>query len=120
MSWSSIDPRMEEHEVAQTGWLNRWLLKHPIRGPVICFIIAGIFIGLSFIPGMGTLVFLAIIPFLTGLFLLIRALLHRAFGPYSTRNHEPMDEPSEEYMEVDEQARQRAVEKWRRRGNPGG
>ena len=93
MPWllgGSTDPRLEGYRIPQTGWLNRWLLRHPIRGPVICFIIAGIILGLSFIPGIGRLVFLAIPPFLFGLFLLIYALLRRAFDPYEFL-HAPFD-----------------------------
>ena len=111
----SMDPRLEGHRVSQTGWLNRWLLRHPIRGPVICFIIAGIILGLSFIPGIGRLFFLAIPPFLFGLFLLIYALLRRAFEPYSAKSYDPTDEPPDELTEVDEQARQQALKKWRQR-----
>jgi hypothetical protein len=123
-----MDPRLEGHMIALTGGLNRWFLRHPIRGPVICFIVTVIFIGLSFIPGMGRLIYLAIPLFLVGLFLLIYALLRRAFEPPSTINYDQMDEPPEEYIEVDEQARQKAVASWRRRArqdrhrrrNPGG
>lgn len=118
MPWllgGSTDPRLEGYRIPQTGWLNRWLLRHPIRGPVICFIIAGIILGLSFIPGIGRLVFLAIPPFLFGLFLLVYALLRRAFGPYSAKSYNAEDEPPDEPIEVDERARQQAVKKWQQR-----
>jgi len=115
VAWQGMDPRLEGHMIALTGGFNRWFLRHPIRGPVICFIVTVIFIGLSFIPGMGRLIYLAIFPFLIGLFLLIYTLLRRASEPSSTINYDQMDEPPEEYTEVDEWARQQAVEKWRRR-----
>ncbi len=131
MPWflgGSLEPRLEGHRIPQTGWLNRWLLRNPIRGPVICFVIAGVTLGLSFINGTGGLVFLSIPTFLLGLFLIIYALLRRSFEPPSSTNYDQMDESPEEYIEVNEQARQRAVAKWRRRArddrrqhrNPGG
>ena len=115
MAWHGMDPRLEGRMVSWSGGLNRWLLKHPIRGPVIGFIIAGIFIGLSFIPSMGRLVFLAIPPFLFGLFLLVYALLRRIFEPFTTESYDQIDESPEEYeehVEVDEQARQQALDSW--------
>jgi len=118
MPWflgGSLEPRLEGHRIPQTGWLNRWLLIHPIRGPVICFIITGIILGLSFIPGASGLVFLSIPTFLLGLFLLIYALLRRTFGPSSQKSYDPTDEPQDELIEVDEQARQQAVKKWQQR-----
>jgi len=115
VSWGSMDPRFEEHRVPPMAWLNRWLLRHPIRGPVICFVIAGIICGLSFIHGMGRLIFLAIPPFLFGLFLLAYAFLQRVINIASTENPDLVDEPPDELLEVDEQARQQAVARWRRR-----
>ena len=112
----SMDPRMEGYRVPQTAWLNRWLLRHPIRAPVIGFIIAGIFIGLSFIPGMGRLIFLSIPPFLLATFLLIYALIRRAAGITFIEDEDVEEEPPPETpIEVDEQARQQAVARWRRR-----
>jgi len=111
----SMDPRFEEHMVSQTGGLNRWVLRHPFRGPVICFIIGGIILGLSFIPSEGMLYVLAIPPFLLGLFLLVYALLRRAVVLSSAEDSDLFDELPEEYTEVDEQARQQAITKWRRR-----
>jgi hypothetical protein len=111
-----MDPRFERHGVSQMGWLNRWLLRHPIRGPVICFIVAGIFICLSSIPEMGKLIYLAIPPFLIGLLLLVYALIRRALGITYVEDEDVEEEPPPETpIKVDEQARQQAVESWRRR-----
>lgn len=118
MPWflgGSLEPRLEGHRIPQTGWLNRWLLRHPVRGPVICFIITGIILGLSFIPGANALAFFAIPTFLLGLFLLIYAVIRRTFEPYSASSYDASNEPPEEPVEVDEQARQQAVKKWQQR-----
>ena len=119
MAWhlgGSMDPRMEGHMVSQTGWLNRWLLKHPIRGPVICFIIGGIVLGLSFIPDMEGLAFLAIPLFLMGLFLLVYALILRALGITFVEEEDVEEEPpSKTPVEIDERAREQALARWRRR-----
>ena len=129
MAWQGMDPRLEGHMISLTGGLNRWLLKHPFRGPVICFIVAVIFIGLSFIPGMRRLIYLAIPSFMLGLLLLSYALIRRSADTTSIGDKELKEEPpSETSVTVDEQARQQAVEKWRRRArddrhrrrNPGG
>ncbi|HEY33268.1 MAG TPA: hypothetical protein G4O10_09235 [Dehalococcoidia bacterium] len=116
MAWQGMDPRLERHMIPVTGGLNRWFLKHPFRGPVICFIIAGIFIGLSFIPDMGRLIYPAIFPFLIGLFLLIYALLRKALGITFVEDEDVEEEPSPETpSEADEQARQQALARWQRR-----
>ena len=80
MAFHGMDPRLEGHMMSTTGGLNRWFSKHPFRGPVISFIIAGIFIGLSFIPGMNILVYWAIFPFVIATLLLIYALIRKALG----------------------------------------
>ena len=116
MFWGSMDPRFERYRVPQMGWLNRWLLRHPIRGPVIGFAIAGIIVGLSCIPGMDKLIFLAIPPFLLATLLLIYALIRRALGITFIEDEDFEEEPPPEtYIEVDEQVRQQAVASWRQR-----
>ena len=116
MAWQGMDPRLEGHMMPLMSGVNRWLSKHPFRGPVICFIIGGILIGLSFIPDMGRLVYPAIFPFLIGLFLLIYALLRKALGITFVEDEDMQEEPPPETpVEVDEQARQKAVASWRRR-----
>ncbi|HEY40965.1 MAG TPA: hypothetical protein G4O18_03800 [Dehalococcoidia bacterium] len=116
MAWQGMDPRLEGHMYSLTGGLNRWLLKHPFRGPVICFIIGGIFIGLSFIPNMERLAFVAVPLFLVGFFLLVYALIRRALGITFVEDEDVEDEPpSETPLEVDERARERALASWRRR-----
>ena len=129
MAWHGMDPRLEGHMMPLMGGINRWLSKHPFRGPVIGFIIAGIFIGLSFIPGMERLIFPAIFPLLLAILLLIYALIRRVLGitfvEYEDVGEEP---PPETPVEVDERARQQAIDSWRRRArqdrhqrrNPGG
>ena len=75
--------------------------------------------------------FLSIPLFLVGLLLLIYALIRKAVGLSSTKSNASPDESAEEhgeYKEIDEQARQQAVDSWRRRArqdkyqrrNPGG
>ena len=116
MAWQGMDPRLEGHMIPLVSGLNRWLSKHPFRGPVINFIIGGILIGLSFIPDMGRLVYLAIFPFLIGLLLLVYALLRRALGITFVED-EDLEEgpPPETPTEIDEQARQQALASWRQR-----
>lgn len=129
MAWQGMDPRLEGHMMPVTGGLNRWFSKHPFRGPVISFSIAGIIIGLSFIPGMSKLVYWAIFPFVIATLLLIYALIRRALGITFVEDEDAEEEtPSETPIKIDEHARQQAVEKWRRRArqdrhrrrNPGG
>jgi hypothetical protein len=116
VAWQGMDPRLEGHMISWTGGFNRWLLRYPFRGPVINFIIVGIFIGLSFIPGMSKLVYWAILPFLIGLLLLAYALIRKALGITFAEDEELEEEPPPEIpVEVDEQARQRALASWRRR-----
>ena len=129
MAWQGMDPRLEGHMITLMSGLNRWISKHPFRGPVINFIIGGILIGLSFIPDMGKLVYLAIFPFLIGIFLLAYALIRKALGIIFVEDEDTEGElPPETPIKVDEQARQQALASWRRRTrqdkhrrrNPGG
>jgi hypothetical protein len=116
MAWQGMDPRLEGHMIPLMSGMNRWLVKHPFRGPVIGFIIAGIFIGLSFIPGMDRLIFPAIFPLLIATLLLIYALIRRALGITFVEDEDIKEEPPPETpIEVDERARQKAVDSWRRR-----
>jgi hypothetical protein len=115
VAWQGMDPRLEGHMIALTGGLNRWFLRHPFRGPVICFIIGWIVLGLSFIPGMGRLIYLTIPPFLIGLLLLAYALIRRATGITFVEDEDVEEElPPETPVDVDKQTRQQAVERWRR------
>jgi len=116
VAWQGMDPRLEGHMIPLMNGLNRWLSKHPFRGPVICFIIGGILVGLSFMPDMGSLIYSAIFPFLIGFLLLIYALLRKAFGITFVEDEGMQEEPPPEtYIEVDERARQQALASWRRR-----
>jgi hypothetical protein len=87
------------------------------------------FIGLSFIPGMDKLIYLAIFPFLIATLLLIYAPVREIVSTTFVENEDVWEEPpSETSIKVDEQARQWAVESWRwraiqdrhRRRNPSG
>jgi hypothetical protein len=84
-------------------------------GPITGFIIGGILIGLSFIPGLERLLIPAIILFLLSTLLLIYSLIRRAVERFSTEDSDLFDETPDELIEVDEQARQQAITKWRRR-----
>ena len=80
MFWNAgggMDPRLDGPRVSWSAGLNRWLVKHPVRGPVIAFIITGIIIGLSFIPGASWLIFLGLPAFLFSLFLLAYPFIRR-------------------------------------------
>jgi len=111
-----MDPRLEGHMIPLMSGFNRWLSKHPFRGPVINFIIGGTLIGLSFIPDMGRLVYLAIFPLLIGFLLIIYALLRKALGIMSAEDTDLQEGPPPETpIEVDEHAREQALASWRRR-----
>ena len=116
MAWQGMDPRLEGHMMPLMSGFNRWLSKHPFRGPVINFVIGGILVGLSFIPDMGRLVYIAIFPLLIGFFLLIYALLRKALGITSVEAEDLEEElPPETPIKVDEHAREQALASWRRR-----
>ena len=116
MFWGSMDPRFDRYREPQTGWLNRWLLRHPIRGPVIFFVIGGAMIVLAFIIDKKELGLFSLFPFLLGLFLLIYALIRRAAGITYVEDDDLEEEPPQETpIEVDEQTRQQALASWRRR-----
>ena len=116
MAWQGMDPRLEGHMMPLMSGFNRWLSKHPFRGPVINFVIGGILIGLSFIPDLGRLVYIAIFPLLIGFFLLIYALMRKALDITSVEDEDAEEElPPETYSDVDERAREQALASWRRR-----
>ena len=110
----ATDGRLRKY-MGWTGWSNRFLLRHPILGPVLCFAGGGIIIGLSFLSGAYGLMFLSIIMFLPGLLLLIYALLRKVVVTSPTNYQQSINEPSRELVEAKKKARQKAVASWRRR-----
>jgi len=110
-------PDLEKHDRSETGGLNRWIVRHPLRAPVTGFVIAGILFALWYFIGAAA----GPLPIMVGAFLAVISLLLLVYGlirkatEVSVGRIEKAAPPPEEPTEADRLTRKEALSRWRTR-----
>jgi len=110
--WQSGD---SEYSRVDVGWLERLIVRHPIRTPVIALGIAAVLFVAAYFTGMALLsrfgIFLLIISFL----LLLYGLIRKAIDISVRRRKPARTQLPDEPIEANQPKREEIVTRWRQR-----
>jgi len=109
-------PDLEKHDRAETGGLNSWIVRYPLRAPIIGLTIAGILFAILYFTRAfgGPLLLVGAFIAVISLLLLVYGLIRKAVDISVGRTQKaapPPDEPTE----ADRLTKQEALSRWRTR-----
>jgi len=111
LMWQSGDP---EHRRVDAGWLERLIVRHPIRTPIIAFIITAVFFAVTYFTGMFLLMRFGVFLLIISLGLLIYGLIRKAMD-IPLRRKPARTQLPEEPMETNKVTRRESIARWRER-----
>lgn len=106
-------PDLEKHDRAETGGLNSWIVRYPLRAPVIGLTIAGILFAILYFTGAvgGPLLLVGAFIAVISLFLLVYGLIRKAVDISVGRIQKAAPYPAEP-TETGRLTRQEALSRW--------
>jgi len=96
------------------GWLERLIVRHPIRTPIISFIITAVFFAVTYFTGMFLLMRFGVFLLIISVCLLIYGLIRKTMD-IPLRRRPAQTRLPEEPMEANRVTRREIIARWRER-----